>query len=207
MSHIRFAAAACQTDQPNPLCGSARHAVEHRSHPEHDRDSAVAGSAPFLPVRLVVFPEFAHSAPIFPTVSELLLKLITVPIPQRAHRTADGESTRARPLHPEPDPCSKKIPDGPGVVFNTTCLIGPSGIALQLPQSQSMDPVRGPRQPARSRRLRRAALPGRRHADRADRLCHLLRLGFLSRSLASVDRKWRRVVDSGLRLYGSVGRD
>ena len=28
-------------------------------------DSAVAGSAPFLPVRLVVFPEFAHAAPVF----------------------------------------------------------------------------------------------------------------------------------------------
>ena len=38
-------------------------------------DSAVAGSAPFLPVRLVVFPEFAHAAPVFPTVDELLDKL------------------------------------------------------------------------------------------------------------------------------------
>ena len=28
-------------------------------------DSAVAGSAPFLPVRLVVFPEFAHAAPVY----------------------------------------------------------------------------------------------------------------------------------------------
>jgi hypothetical protein len=27
-------------------------------------DQAVAGSAPFLPVRLVVFPEFAHAAPV-----------------------------------------------------------------------------------------------------------------------------------------------
>ncbi len=43
-------------------------------------DAAVAGSAPFLPVRLVVFPEFAHAAPVFPTVGELLAKL-AVPIP------------------------------------------------------------------------------------------------------------------------------
>ena len=35
-------------------------------------DAAVAGSAPFLPVRLVVFPEFAHAAPIYPTVQELI---------------------------------------------------------------------------------------------------------------------------------------
>jgi len=38
-------------------------------------DSAVAGAAPFLPVRLVVFPEFAHAAPVFATVAELLEKL------------------------------------------------------------------------------------------------------------------------------------
>ena len=43
-------------------------------------DSAVAGSAPFLPVKLVGFPEFAHAAPVFPTVEELRQKL-TVPIP------------------------------------------------------------------------------------------------------------------------------
>ena len=38
-------------------------------------DAAVAGSAPFLPVRLVVFPEFAHAAPVYPTVAELLAHL------------------------------------------------------------------------------------------------------------------------------------
>ncbi len=38
-------------------------------------DSAVAGAAPFLPVRLVVFPEFAHAAPVFPTAAELIEKL------------------------------------------------------------------------------------------------------------------------------------
>ena len=43
-------------------------------------DSAVSGSAPFLPVRLVVFPEFAHAAPVFTTVDELL-RTLTVPIP------------------------------------------------------------------------------------------------------------------------------
>ena len=43
-------------------------------------DAAVAGSAPFLPVRLVVFPEFAHAAPVFATVGELLDKL-ALPMP------------------------------------------------------------------------------------------------------------------------------
>src|SRR5436190_78799 len=62
MNHIRFAAAACQTDMPNPI---DRHAMKAST----DRmlsmiDSAVAGSAPFLPVKLVVFPELAHATPI-----------------------------------------------------------------------------------------------------------------------------------------------
>ena len=50
------------------------------------------------------------------------------------------------------------------------------GHPLQVPQGEPVDPVRGPRQPARSRGLRRAAVPGRRHADRPDRLRDLLRL-------------------------------
>jgi predicted amidohydrolase len=54
-------------------------------------DAAVAGAAPFLPVRLVVFPEFAHAAPVFPTVAELREK-IAVAIPnehtERLHAKA-----------------------------------------------------------------------------------------------------------------------
>jgi predicted amidohydrolase len=34
-------------------------------------ESAVAGSAPFLPVRLVVFPEFARAVPVCQDVREL----------------------------------------------------------------------------------------------------------------------------------------
>ena len=41
--------------------------------------SAVDGSAAFLPARLIVFPEFAHAAPVVATVDELLRKL-AVPI-------------------------------------------------------------------------------------------------------------------------------
>ena len=57
-------------------------------------DSAVAGAAPFLPVRLIVFPEFAHAAPVFETAKELEEKL-AVEIPnehtERLHQKAiDG---------------------------------------------------------------------------------------------------------------------
>src|SRR5947209_12378664 len=73
MEHIRYSVAACQTDFPNPI-------ERRQMRANTDRmlsmiDSAVAGAAPFLPVRLIVFPEFAHAAPVFPTVSELIEKL------------------------------------------------------------------------------------------------------------------------------------
>src|ERR1700710_1702318 len=73
MEQIRYSVAACQTDLPNPLERRAMRANTDRMLSMID--SAVAGSAPFLPVRLVVFPEFAHAAPVFPTVEELLRKL------------------------------------------------------------------------------------------------------------------------------------
>ena len=73
MEHIRYSVAACQTDAPNPI-------ERKQMRANTDRicamiDSAVAGATPFLPVRLVVFPEFAHAAPVFPTVAELTEKL------------------------------------------------------------------------------------------------------------------------------------
>ena len=75
MDMIRYAAAACQTALPNPL---SRHDMRANTNRMLSMiDAALAGSAPFLPVRLVVFPEFAHAAPVFPTVEELLDKLRT----------------------------------------------------------------------------------------------------------------------------------
>src|SRR5467141_3136028 len=73
MDHIRYSVAACQTDMPNPIDRLGMRANTDRMLSMID--SAVAGAAPFLPVRLVVFPEFAHSAPIFQTAKELIEKL------------------------------------------------------------------------------------------------------------------------------------
>src|SRR4030095_6469416 len=78
MDQIRYSVAACQTDLPNPIDRLGMRANTDRMLSMID--SAVAGSAPFLPVRLVVFPEFAHAAPVFVTAAELLEKL-AVPIP------------------------------------------------------------------------------------------------------------------------------
>jgi predicted amidohydrolase len=89
-------------------------------------DSAVAGSAPFLPVRLVVFPEFAHAAPILPTVAELIEKL-AVAIPNE-HTEMLIQKAREHSIYIQSGSMLELDPRWPGVVFNTTCLIGPEGI-------------------------------------------------------------------------------
>src|ERR1700755_3445217 len=73
MQQIRYSVACCQTDFANPVDRRGIRANTDRMLSMID--SAVAGAAPFLPVRLIVFPEFAHSAPVFPTAAELSEKL------------------------------------------------------------------------------------------------------------------------------------
>src|SRR5688572_15014712 len=124
MSHVRFAAAACQTDMANP--------IDRRSmRTNTDRmlnliDSAVAGSAPFLPVRLVVFPEFAHAAPVFSTAAELIEKL-AVQIPNE-HTERLEQKAREYDIYIQSGSMLEVDAKWPGVVFNATCLIGPEGI-------------------------------------------------------------------------------
>jgi predicted amidohydrolase len=124
MSHIRYAVAACQTDLPNP---ADRRAMRANTDRVIDMvDAAVAGSAPFLPVRLLVFPEFAHAAPVYRTVAELLTHL-AVEIP---NEHTDRLVAKARELDVYIQTGSMLEADAkwPGVVFNTTCLVGPTGI-------------------------------------------------------------------------------
>jgi predicted amidohydrolase len=124
MTHIRYAAAACQTDMPNPV--ERRQMRSNTDRMLEMIDAAVAGSAPFLPVRLVVFPEFAHAAPVFPTVRELLDRL-TVPIPNEHTDRLTGKA-REHDLYIQSGSMLEEDARWPGVVFNTTCLIGPRGI-------------------------------------------------------------------------------
>ena len=124
MEHIRYSAAACQTDLANPTERSQMRRNTDRMLSMVD--SAVEGSAPFLPVRLVVFPEFAHAAPVFPTVEELRRKL-TVPIPNE-HTERLTEKAREHGIYIQSGSMLEEDPRYPEVVFNATCLIGPSGI-------------------------------------------------------------------------------
>lgn len=122
--HLRFAVAACQTDLTNPV---DRDGMRRNT----DRvlamiDAAVAGSAPFLPVRLVVFPEFAHAAPVFETAHELLEKL-AIPIPNE-HTDRLQERARRHGIYIQSGSMLETDPRWPSSVFNSTCLIGPDGI-------------------------------------------------------------------------------
>ena len=121
---IRYAAAACQTDLPNPT-----HRGEMRQNTDRMLamiDAAVAGSAPFLPVRLIVFPEFAHAAPVYRTAAELLDRL-AIPIPNE-HTDRLERKAREHGIYIQSGSMLESDRRWPRVVFNTTCLVGPEGI-------------------------------------------------------------------------------
>ena len=121
---IRYAAAACQTDLPNPLDRGQMTANTDRMLSMID--SAVAGSAPFLPVRLVVFPEFAHAAPVYASVEELIERL-AIPIPNE-HTERLERKAREHGIYIQSGSMIEVDSRWPHAVFNTTCLIGPEGI-------------------------------------------------------------------------------
>ncbi len=124
MEPIRFAAAACQVDQPNP---THRNEIKHNTQRMLELISmAVEGYSPFFSVKLLAFPEFGHAAPVYPTVPELLEKL-TVPIPNE-HTELYVEKAREYDIYIQTGTFLEHDPAWKNVVFNTTCLIGPEGI-------------------------------------------------------------------------------
>jgi predicted amidohydrolase len=121
---LRYAAAACQTDFPNP---ADRTGIK----PHVDRmlemvDMAVEGYAPFLPVKLLVFPEFAHAAPVYHSAADLLAKL-AVPIPNE-HTERYVAKAAEHEVWIQTGTFLESDERWPGVVFNTTCLVGPGGL-------------------------------------------------------------------------------
>jgi formamidase len=120
----RYYAAACQIDSPNPktraeIGGRVRRMLEMI-------DYAVQGYAPFHDVRLVVFPEFAHAAPVYHTVDELLEHL-AIPIPNE-HTDRYQKKAKEHGIYIQTGTFLEVDARWPGHVFNTTCLIGPEGI-------------------------------------------------------------------------------
>ena len=124
MSAIRYSAAACQTDLPNPIGRPEMKANTDRMLAMVD--AALAGAAPFLPVRLVVFPEFAHAAPVYATVRELSEKL-AVEVPNE-HTDRLQAKAKEHGVYLQSGTMIERDPRWPGFLFNATCLIGPGGI-------------------------------------------------------------------------------
>lgn len=121
---LRYSAAACQVDFPNPA--RRDEITGHTDRMLAMARMAVEGYAPFLPVKLVVFPEFAHAAPVYPTAAELRQHL-TLPIPNE-HTERYCELAAELGVHIQTGTFLEEDPAWPHAVFNTTCLIGPSGI-------------------------------------------------------------------------------
>lgn len=123
-SSLRYYAAAIQLDLPNP-----KHRDEIGARVKHLLDLveyAVVGYRPFHDVRLVVFPEFAHAAPIYPRVEELHERL-AVSIPNE-HTDRYVRKARDLGVFIQTGSFLERDERWPGQVFNTTCLIGPDGL-------------------------------------------------------------------------------
>ena len=124
MSIERYLAAACQTDQPNPR---NRDEIASRVTRMLEMiDYAVNGYAPFGDVKLITFPEFAHAAPIYPAV-EQLIEHLALPIPNE-HTDRYCRKASDHSVYIQTGTFLEMDPNWPGRVFNTTCLIGPNGI-------------------------------------------------------------------------------
>jgi formamidase len=124
MDELQYYAAAIQTDMPNP---TSRSAMKKNT----DRicrliEQTVVGYSPFLPVRLMVFPEFSHAAPVYDTLKELREKL-GVPIPNE-HTEAVLQKAREYGVYIQTGTMLETDTRYPKALFNTTCLVGPEGL-------------------------------------------------------------------------------
>jgi predicted amidohydrolase len=124
MAIERYYAAACQIDSPNPgtrdgIAARARRMLEMV-------DQAVVGYAPFFDVKLVVFPEFAHAAPVYQAAAELIEHL-AIPVPND-FTDAYARKAKQHGVYIQTGTFLEVDPRWPGHVFNTTVLVGPDGI-------------------------------------------------------------------------------
>jgi predicted amidohydrolase len=123
MSAVRYHAAACQVDRPNPRRRDEIPANVDRML--EMAEFAVAGYRPLHDVRLLVFPEFAITAPVYDTAEELIEKLAE-PVP---NEQTDRLLSKARELGVWIQ-CGSQVevdPRWPDTTFNATMLAGPEG--------------------------------------------------------------------------------
>ncbi len=120
----RYFAAAIQTNFPSP---KKRDEIPERVNRMCELlDQAVVGYNCIGPVKLVVFPEFAHTPPTYLTVEELEQHL-AVSIPNE-YTDQYIEKAKEHRVYIQTGTFLEVDEKYPGAVFNTTCLIGPDGI-------------------------------------------------------------------------------
>jgi len=120
----RYYAACCQTDFP---CPTDRDEIADRTRRMCAMaEQAIVGYEPFFDVRLIVFPEFAHAAPIYDSVEKLARRL-AVPVPNE-HTDRYVALAKQYGCHIQTGTFLEIDDDWPDVVFNTTCLVGPEGV-------------------------------------------------------------------------------
>jgi len=123
-NQLQYNAAVIQTDLPNPL--NRREMKRNTSRICEMIDLTVTGYKPFLPVRLIVFPEFSHSAPVYEDLDSLRRKL-GVEIPNE-HTREIVEKAKELNVFIQMGSMLEIDRKYPGALFNTACLVGPEGI-------------------------------------------------------------------------------
>ncbi len=119
-----YYAAACQTDFAAPADRDETAALTRRM--AAITEQTIVGYEPFFDVRLLVFPEFAHAVPVYQTVAELRRRL-AVPVPNE-HTDVYERLCRKYGCYIQTGTFLEADPDYPGLVFNTTVLVGPGGV-------------------------------------------------------------------------------
>ncbi|MED5447511.1 MAG: nitrilase-related carbon-nitrogen hydrolase [Planctomycetota bacterium] len=120
----RYYAACCQTDFP---CPSDRDEIGERTRRMCAMaEQTIVGYEPFHDVRLLVFPEFAHAAPIYDSV-EMLRQRLAVEVPNE-HTDAYQALAAKYGCLIQTGSFIETDSDWPDVLFNTTCLVGADGV-------------------------------------------------------------------------------
>lgn len=123
MSNLYYAA-ACQTSFD---CPATREEIGERVRRMCDMvEHTVLGYEPFFDVRLLVFPEFAHAAPIYESVEKLRDRL-AVRLPNE-HTDKYASLCAKLGCYIQTGTFLEVDDEYPEAVFNATLLIGPTGV-------------------------------------------------------------------------------
>lgn len=121
---MRYYAAACQTAFD---CPQNRSEIADRTKRMSAMiEQTIIGYEPFFDVRLFVFPEFAHAAPVYEDL-ESLRRELAIPIPNE-HTDVYEKLARKYGCFIQSGTFLEIDLRWPELVFNTTVLIGPDGI-------------------------------------------------------------------------------